>query len=149
MFLMISGAVFLRPEKVVTIKYVFQKLIPRLAVPYFLGWLLYALVLCLFCVVLDKQISFDMFKPYSHLWFLPMLMGIYLIIPLLKIIAANRVLIRFFLVLWAIFTLLESLPCVNCVFDAMHVTFFMGYSGYFVLGYYLSSMEFDVQKRII
>ncbi len=147
MFLMISGAVFLRPDKEVTIKSVFHKLIPRLAVPYFFWWFFYSMVFCVLHWASKESMGSGWLAPYSHLWFLPMLMGVYLIIPFLKTISASQNLMRYFLALWVIFTLLESFPYVNVIYDSMCIKFVMGYSGYFMLGYFLSTTEFNARKR--
>lgn len=148
-FVMISGAIFLNPSKKVTIGDVFRKLFPRLAIPYFFWWLFYAVLLSLWAFISHKGWSVGYLSPYSHLWYLPMLFSIYLIIPLLKKIVENKDNMKYFLVLWFVFTLLESVHYLDKVFELMYMRFVMGYSGYFVLGYYLSSNGFNLGKRRI
>lgn len=146
-FVMISGALFLNPNKAVTINDVFRKLFPRLAIPYFFWWAFYACLLSAWAVFAHKNWSIGYLAPYSHLWFLPMLMSIYLIIPLLKKVVESNSNMRYFLILWLVFTILESVHYLDKIFDVMYMEFVMGYSGYFVLGYFLSTIDIKPSKR--
>ncbi len=45
-------------------------------------------------------------RGYSHLWFLHMIIGLYLLVPLLRKITENTRLTRYFLILAAIFSII-------------------------------------------
>lgn len=146
-FVMISGALFLNPNKVIAINDVFRKLFPRLAIPYFFWWFFYACLLSACAVFTHKNWSLNYLTPCYHLWYLPMLMSIYLIVPLLKKIVESNSNMRYFLILWLVFTILESVHYLDKIFDVMYMKFVMGYSGYFVLGYFLSTTDIKPSKR--
>ena len=140
---MISGALFLQPEKNIEIRDIFHKYIPRLFRAYLFWWVVYGVINVLYkCII--QSLSFDIafFAPWGHLWFLPMLMGLYLILPFLKQIVLNHIFLLYFLVLWAVFLTISYIPYLSCIVDTMKLNFVVGYSGYFVLGYYLSKRRF-------
>lgn len=90
-----------------------------------------------------------------HLWYLPMLAGLYLAVPFLRKICQDKGLMRRYLLLFfvmeAISTYGVHLPKVGVlirpVMDNMYFRFAMGYTGYFVLGYYLSIEEVSRKKE--
>ena len=77
------------------------------------------------------------------LWFMYMLVGLYLLAPILSawLQRASRKEVEFYLVVWAItmcYPLMRSYIEINEGYTgALH--YFGGYSGYFLLGYYLNS----------
>ena len=91
-----------------------------------------------------------------HLWYLPMLAGLYLVTPFLRKITQDRPLMRWYLVLFAVF---ETVACYGVrlpkigaliapVFQNMHFQFAMGYTGYFVMGYYLFSAKWTKKAEL-
>ena len=74
-----------------------------------------------------------------HLWYIYMLLGIYITIPLLaKIIArARKLYIELFLVVWVLFITLSTSHTSYSNFE-WNLWYYLGYLGYVVLGYYLS-----------
>lgn len=146
-FVMISGAIFLNPDKSVSINDVFRKLFPRLAVPYFFWWGFYACLNVCLGRFTHEVWTIGFLTPHSHLWYLPMLMSIYLVIPLLKKVVESNDNMRYFLVLWFVFSILESVHYLDKIFDAMYMNFVIGYCGYFVLGYYLATITIKHSKR--
>ena len=92
-----------------------------------------------------------------HLWFVPAIIGLYLVTPFLRKITADKKLTEYFLLLWVIFgsilPLLRTLPAVNDSAAGLSADFQMhfvtGYTGYFVLGYYLCKTELSPKIRKI
>lgn len=85
-----------------------------------------------------------------HLWYIYMIIGIYLLVPILSkwIQNATEKEILYFILIW-IFTLFINQP-VLCIFRInIDLTYFSGFIGYLVLGYYLSIKSFSFPKRII
>ena len=97
----------------------------------------------------------ELFHMHHHLWFLPMMVGIYIIIPLLKAIVDHKLEV-YYVILWLCFHLLTTLSIldipffagINKMLDALHIKMIVGYSGYFVAGYYLSKQEFSKKQFI-
>ncbi len=91
-----------------------------------------------------------------HTWFIITLLGLYAITPLLYEIAKNKVLLKYFLLLSIIFTIIlpyagkiEALSRVNTVIQNANMHFVLGYSLYFMMGYYLSSVELNKTRKLI
>ena len=100
----------------------------------------------------------DLVDGEYHLWYLVMLVGLYLITPLLRKITEDRKLTEQFLILFFSFECLRQygvhIPKVGIllqpILDNMGFHFALGYSGYFVLGYYLAQRSFSPrQERMI
>jgi surface polysaccharide O-acyltransferase-like enzyme len=169
-FVMISGALFLDSNKKLSIKKLYSKNILRI-ICAFLFWssiyLLYdILVTSRQSVTLGGVIS-GVTKGSFHLWFLKMLLGLYIIAPILKIIANNKkievyflliVLLTTFLLPWFFkllgflnnnMTLLFKDFCERMGFiitDKLNESA-LGYIGYFMLGHYLRNKTFNSSIR--
>ncbi|MCR8559184.1 acyltransferase family protein [Mucilaginibacter sp. BJC16-A38] len=155
MFVLLSGALLLDPAKEITIKELFTKRLPRLVIPLLVWSVFYEI----FQYSTDKGYgqfhlivalkTFYQGPLVFHFWFLYMLIGIYLIYPVLNafVRAASRSLVFYFIVLWFI---------TNCVFGMIGIIYglslgvelygFTGYLGYFMLGYYLQHFSFSKQQ---
>ena len=162
-FVMISGAIFLDPNY--NISKLYKKNIFRLVVAYFTWSFLYALV-STDSINLTSIVS-QTFKGHYHLWFLPMLIGLYISVPALRLIAENKkVMLQFMLVL---FVFCFALPTVKNLIDdfgnpsmqkaSEAIYSFVSVIGlsklpafflYFSLGYFLHKKEVNkYQRRII
>ena len=148
-FVMISGALFLKPEKDVNLHVILKKYIPRLALAYLFWWAFYTV----FCISADwfstSEINLKWLKPQTHLWFLPMLMSVYLLIPILRKIAADEQLLRYSLILWIIyvfgsFVCFKEFPQIT---NLLKMNSVIGYAGFFLCGYYLSKISFDRKQK--
>lgn len=158
-FVMISGALFLKKE--LSLKVIYTKYIFRMAVSLVVWSAIYALFRY------DEQqgrlINF-ISAPY-HLWFIFMIIGLYMMIPILKKVVENMYTLRYFLFMSFIFvgcipelitiirdfctnsTILNCLEIIEKNIKELNIAF--GYSAYFVLGFYLSKIEFNKKQRKI
>lgn len=157
-FIMLSGALFLSKDCNVTRLYTHN--IFRLFISYLFWNCLYA-----FFTSLSKgsSVFFDNFiNGHYHLWFLPMMMGLYLLVPLLKKITESDFLTKYFLILTFVFGFaLPQLIKVLSVFEGeygailnefiskLDFKYVTGFVVYFILGYYLSKLNIDDKGRII
>lgn len=158
-FVMISGTLFLDPERTFTIKIIFSKYILRI-VTAFVFWSMQYAIVTNFMVYkkLDinvfKKIILDFIYGRYHLWFLFTIVGIYLIVPFLREICKKESLMIYFLALSLVFTFLVNglkiFPFFNRTITVLesktNLFFVLGYSGYFVLGYFLS--YYQISKKI-
>lgn len=151
-FVMISGALFLNPAKEISIRDLLTKKIPRLLMAYIFWWIIYSAIMTFsslfFGDIIGLPFSYDFLAPHFHLWFLPMLMGIYLLIPFLRKIAADEKLLRFALILWIVyltgsFFMVIEIPQITPLFD---MNIIVGHTGYFLLGYYLSKVSISAKQ---
>lgn len=91
----------------------------------------------------------ELVNSHYHLWFVPMLVGVYLLIPMLKKIVEDHELLRYFLGLSLLFSFLypqlnvimslvdtELGRVINIVGGKFNFYFTAGFVSYFVLGYF-------------
>lgn len=161
-FIMISGALFLNPKNEIKLKKLFGKNILRI-VTAFIFWSAAYAVYGHF-ISPDKSDSFsaaaflkDFLYGRYHLWFLFTIVGLYIITPLLRKITESKFLTKYYIIIFFIFTLCFNTLAVIQVFKApvetisekISIGLACGYSGYFVLGYYLANEDFSKTARKI
>ncbi len=156
-FVMISGRFFLAPDREITAAKL-RKAIGRLVIA-FLSWnviyQIYYIVTGTYSNLNWKGIlSQAMIGPY-HFWYLFMLVCLYAVTPFLRKIAEDRKLMEYFIVLFLIFEFLtmygHSLPLVGATVSQIvtkaNFHFALGYSGYYILGYYLRRYPLSGKKE--
>ncbi len=157
MFAMLSGAFLLDPKKAVRLRDVFLKYILRILAALVVWGALYALADCGYS---DGRLTWEGIKSalnhvlwadtHHHLWFLYILLGLYLVTPLLRafVRGASRGDLRWFLLLAFLFGSL--LPLLREFFpsrmalplawlDRLDIHLVLGYVGYYAAGYYLKN----------
>ncbi|MCL1887337.1 MAG: acyltransferase family protein, partial [Kiritimatiellaeota bacterium] len=162
LFLMISGALFLRPGKEIPLGRLYGRHILRIATAFVFWSVAYALFATWWRARFYGESSGALgflnlcVQGHHHLWFLHVIAGLYMIVPFLKKITADKRLAEYFLLLALVFavvipTLAGSLPALalplqtvapNVDFAAaapknMQLYFVLGYPFYFVAGVYL------------
>lgn len=159
-FVMLSGMFFLDPAKTVSAKKLWGKNILRL-VTAFLFWSA-AYILFTYRDALthlnggwiEKMLKEWVIGHY-HMWFVYAILGLYILIPILRKLAASltRRELEYFLLLWLIFSAvlpflgyLSGTGLLRTVVNKLDVTFPVGFVGYFMLGYYLNT--YPLSKRI-
>mgnify|MGYP003312750588 CR=1 FL=1 len=94
--------------------------------------------------------------PEGHLWFIIMIIGIYLVMPIIRIFikGATKKDIEYFLLIAFIIQsvipfLMEfkTFSWINNYYTHLNPTVITGYIGYFVLGYYLNKYELSKKKK--
>ena len=87
-----------------------------------------------------------------HLWFLYILIGIYLAVPILRVFvsAASRKDLTYFVIIWFIATpLLEMTNRITGFQTALVIPVVAWYVGYFVLGYLLADVQLGRRGRLL
>lgn len=168
LFVMISGALALRPEQETDLKTLLLHRTLHFFVLYYIWKVIYQIV-----TMLEKGeiFTFDSIKNdvvlaliqqrgYYHLWFLPMIAILYMAVPLVKKGFAEKKLCRYFLTVFFVVTLfVPTLLHYDFKFKYLLKDFFAyndfylfrGYLGYFVLGHYLHNWrgEMTAKKRML
>ncbi|HOO79285.1 MAG TPA: acyltransferase family protein [Lachnospiraceae bacterium] len=154
LFVMISGALLLQDSYKITFRKLFRHKIPRLVIAYFF-WLTFFNVIN--CYQEGYGYSWDSIKHniilntllgngIYHLWFIPMIIGIYLLIPFFKKIASDELLCRYFLILYFVISIFMPTllkfdfrfkTIVLSLYERIPFSMVIGYTGYFILGHYL------------
>ncbi len=159
-FVMISGALFLGRE--VSISAILKKNVARIAAVFLFWSGCYALVDLIFRHAPLSVVLSQLITGHYHLWFLYMIVGLYLLIPLLRPIVQNETLMRYFLLLAFLFTFLlpqlalftsfvshEASTVIRTVIMYSYCFFPLGFTIYFVGGYYLSRRNFSRREEIV
>lgn len=146
-YVMISGRFFLDSERQMPFVKLL-KAIKRLVIAFIVWDVVYQIYYILTDAYVGLNwkgiLSQSLIGPY-HFWYLYMIVGLYLITPFLRKITEEKRMSEYFILLFFIFMLLTKycvkLPFVGPTFDSMlnsmGMKFVLGYSGYYVLGYYL------------
>ncbi|BFM43383.1 acyltransferase family protein [Flavobacterium sp. CFS9] len=155
-FLMLTGALML--NKKYELNDFLKKKFSRIILPFLFWSLFYVLLTVRSEFLLESEKAFvDIFKrafiliiggSSFHLWYIYMVIGIYLFIPILSkwIQNANEKEILYFLAIW-IFALMINQPIFSKFRINVDLTYFTGFLGYLVLGYYLSVKSFQYDAR--
>ncbi|GAA0827106.1 acyltransferase [Clostridium tertium] len=153
-FIMLSGMFILSPKKNITTRNIYTKYLPRMVVAL-LFWS--SIYLISFPLNLEniKYIIISILKGQTnyHLWFLYMIIGLYIITPVLRIITShgNKKQIEYFLIIGAIISVV--VPTLSNYFpfnfiseniNKMYIFMPRAYILYFLLGFYLTN--YDLKK---
>lgn len=158
-FVMISGALFLTGN--ISTEKIYKKNILRIITAFIFWSPIYAL-LSLAEGSSIMGVCAQTIQGHYHMWFLFMIVGLYLIVPFVKRIVESQMLIKYFLALGLVFTVVipqglkilgfinESVgDILNSTVGQMNFYFTLGYIFYFVLGYYLSKTDISKRTRCI
>lgn len=157
---MISGALFL--DKEVNMKKLVSQNILRLITAYIFWSLVYAIV----AGGDPLTILSNTFYGHYHLWFIPMIIGLYICIPVLQQIVKSEKSMKYFLRISLIFifilpalmqlfsdfggeVLRTTANIYNKIFNDMYFHLAAGYPFYFILGHYLNKMELQKRNRLL
>ena len=141
-FVMISGALFLDPERELPLKKLFGKYILRILLALIFWSALYAVAYAGIYLHGGAREIWDYFLiGHVHLWYLPMLIGLYLTVPVLRPVARETRRGWYFVILAALFAVLlpalAQLPGTGPLryqLGRLDVHLALGYTGYLMLG---------------
>ena len=153
-FVMISGALFLNPDKNIPVKKLYTKYILRI-ITVFLFWSFIYACTDYFTGRSDIAGAFRNFlSGHYHLWFLYMITGLYMIVPLVRRIAESESSTKYFLVFALIFTsILPECSEILSLFsekygsfagkfiNKFYMNFVGGFTVYFLLGHFLNQAD--------
>jgi len=168
LFVMISGALALNPQKEVELKSLLLHKTMRFFILYYIWKAFYQVVSMIekgehFTVLNIKNdiiLALIQQRGYYHLWFLPMIAIVYMAVPIVKKGVAQKKVCTYFLCVFFVTALLiPTMLNFEFKFKYLIVDFFAtndfylfgGYLGYFILGHYLHcwSGKFAKQTRIL
>ena len=146
-FVMISGALFLNPLKRFSVKTLYQKNIVRILLALIFWSVLYQLY------IYRHNESFNLFSFISetiigpvHLWFLKMLLGLYIALPILRTVVSDKRIELYFIIVAVVTSFIVPLipriiglynsdvaVIINNQISTVNLNIALGYTGYFVL----------------
>lgn len=157
-FVMISGAIFLNRDS--SIRRLYCHNILRLLVTYWIWSGLYGLYDCRNYDLEAagwKVVAKEMLTGRYHLWFLPMIVAVYMLLPILRswVKNAERKNLEYFLMLFLILKIgMSTVSALSASYlveyatellDAMEIGMACSYIGYFVYGYYI--VRYGIPKK--
>lgn len=109
-----------------------------------------------------KRVVYAFIGGNYHLWFIYMIIGLYLILPLLRLFVkkCNKKYIEYFLLLSLVFTFvlpqitsvgmyyISDFRILNKVLNTLNLKFVGGYIAYFILGWYLNNFEIKNKSAV-
>ena len=161
-FIMVSGMFMLSPSKNRGIKELYSKNILRIVTSFAFWSLIYLAYHQASDYFADRSAFHPAFKSLLnsflageyHLWFMYMIVGLYIVTPLLRKIVEKKSTMQYFIFIWFIFCIVANftglIPVIgNKIYgfiDLFKISIAVQYSGYYVLGYYLHN--YTVKKPI-
>lgn len=156
LFLMISGVFFLNDKIQSNLKKLYTKNIFRLVIVFIIWSFIYALF-CIFTKRIDNGSFLSSFiTGHFHLWFMPVIIGIYIISPFIYRFIKNsdEKIFKYFLILFITSSLLKTISYLQFLPYYEYITLFLkllpidiicNYYSYFILGYFL--YNYSVSKK--
>jgi surface polysaccharide O-acyltransferase-like enzyme len=154
-FVMVSGALLLNPNKMESMGTFYKKRLARILIPL-LFWATYCSLRFLpqSPVIGKEQMVIDFLeillsgRPCYHMWFLYMIIPLYLFTPFFRKIIINST--RQEVVIFVVFTFLMGV--LNSIADrgpSIFFNWFIDYIPYFFLGYLIRTDEGEISKTIL
>ena len=153
-FCMISGALFLDVDKKINTKSLYTKNILRIVTSFIFWSVIYAV---LSAFIKNEwnivEIATEILKGHYHMWFLFMIVGFYIAVPIIRKITENKnVAIYFILVSFVATFLIPQLlnfrpfSYAGSIVEKMKFKITMGYTPYFIMGLYIH--KYGVSKKL-
>lgn len=156
-FVMIAGSLAIKDSNINISTYI-KKRCKRILPPLFfwsviyLGWRMYYYDLNIFGVI---NCFFVKGKPYYHLWYFYMLLGLTLVTPLLSM-CRKQYNDKFILVIGVVFTILFlQIPTTDGTYELItfksspdYLVWFLPYVGYYCLGFYFSKVKTHLNTSV-
>lgn len=160
LFVMISGVIFLDTKKEITIEKLLKKYFLRIILALFVFGIPYAFIEILYDAHYQFKISqigtailnVVQGKLWSHMWYMYMIAGLYLILPLLKLFVSfcEKKMLEYLLIVLFIFV--SIIPFTEILFS-VKINFYLPlnsiYVFYFLLGYYIHNYNVSINFKIL
>ena len=146
-FIMLTGALLLQPSKDESLSAFFKKRWARIGLPI----LFWGAAYFVWDFLVEHQaftsnaiINGILTGPYYQFWYIYMLIGLYVLTPILRILVANaeRKILTYFLILWFLGVSISPLLGFLTIYHLdNNVLILTGFVGYFILGMYLQTVR--------
>lgn len=155
LFIMVSGMLLLAPQKEESFGAFYRRRALRVLVPFLVWAVVYLVWRNLYhgeaLTAADAVIEIISGPVYTHFWFIYVLLGLYLVTPILRVFVqhASPPMLWLFVALWFVGGSLVPLwQAVTGIGVGIGWTVTVGYSGYFVLGHTLRALRLNGRQRI-
>lgn len=147
LFFMISGALLLNRDY--SLKDFFKRRFARILIP-FIFWIIITLILeYLLLGFSTKQLINVFLGKKKYTWFIWVMMGIYLILPVINSFTKQYGIrgVEYFLAIWFATIVLNTFGLYP--FYQMELSYFAGFIGFPVLGYYIANKQFRLSDKAL
>lgn len=158
-FCMISGALFLDTDRPVKIKNLYKKNILKLvtsfcfwSVVYF--WLIKMFYKPTYLEMSKTEIVSSLVEGYYHMWYVYLIVGFYIVVPILRKITSSKESTMYFIMVSLVFTFLIPgiimVPKLSWFKISIDQAFFhltLGYLPYFFMGHYIA--KYGLKKKFL
>lgn len=158
-FIMLSGAFVLDVSKENTITKCLRRF-GKLVLNFYLWSAFFAFQGIGIKLLTGKVVTDELWKTslqrflwgHHHMWFVFLILGFYILVPILRTIVANKSITEYFLLLWIGFRFI--IPTISVWINwylldnwiaHLNLNILIGYLGYFILGYYIR--KYGVSKK--
>ena len=147
LFLMLTGALLLQPEKDESLRVFFKKRWARIGLPslfWFAAYFAWDFLVQNIPFTASAIVQGILNGPYTQMWYLYVLAGLYLLTPIFRVFIAHadQNLVKYFVILWVLGVAIIPFFSLFTIFQLNSNVFAItGYIGFFVLGTYLSTVE--------
>lgn len=131
-FVMLTGFFMLDPKKSVPVKTLYSKNLLRILVALVFWSLFYGLTL--------HRPLYPLGTQEGHLWYLGMIIGVYIAIPVLRLVAQNQSLLKYFSLAWVAVMCYKFVGNFATLPVDLNKMIFVEFSGYVVFSYYLRTL---------
>lgn len=168
LFVMISGALMLNEDKKITNRSIFKRIVKFIFI-LFIWAFIYAIFEKVFKTVSHGKtvnvcdVIIYMIEGHYHLWYMFMLIGLYLITPILRLFVKreNKNYVKYFILIAVAVQFIE--PAIDFIIkliyptaanyymdfiNKFHISFVCKYVTYYLLGWYFTNIEINKSKRV-
>jgi len=162
-FMMLSGAFLLEQNKASTVRDSLKRF-GKSVFTFYIWSAFYAFQGIAVKFITGREVTAELWSAslerflwgHYHMWFVFLIMGFYLLLPIVKKICESKNVTEYFLVLWVVtrFVIPVIAPIlhmgwVDVWIGRLSLNMLIGYLGYFVLGYYIRKYGFAKKVRMV
>lgn len=140
-FAMITGYFLLDPKKDLPIKKLFRKYLFRIVIALIFWSVIYSVSL--------HQSIYPFGSQGAHFWYLGMLIGLYLSLPILRIIAQNPLILKYYCIAWVIYMIYTFLGRFIVLPFQLQDVIFLRYAGYCLAAYYIKVYLSNKNNKLV
>ena len=155
-FMMISGASFLDSSRRIDTKKLYKKNIGRMLTAFAFWTVFYAIYNTLSGQDLHADFITMIFQGHFHLWFIPMIIGMYMLTPLLRPVAKNKTALTIITIVTGLTgVIIPTMQDLGLFFDNTlftgnyHFGFFSAYVCFFFMGCLFHNMSIKKEGRVV
>lgn len=137
-FVMLTGFFMVDPQKELSIKKLLSKYVVRIIGALVFWSLFYALTL--------RKSIYPFGSQEGHFWYLGMVIGVYLSLPILRLIAQNKAILSYFIYAWMAFIVYDYLGNFIALPFSITTNIFVNFVGYALLGYYIRTIFYNADN---